>query len=393
MILASLIENTGLIVLLVVAEQWIMRSWPDRGVLRNALCGVVYGSIGMVAMSDPLVLAPGFIFDGRSVILAAAGMFGGPWVALIAVIMCGAFRIWLGGVGVAVGIFVIVESAALGTLFYFLRRRGHDVMRPAHILVLGLTVHVIMLGALAVGLGEAGIEAVARLWLPLITLFPLALLLIARLVLDQEDRDRMQESLRKRAQELARSSEALMTVVDGMVEIRDPYTAGHQRNVAHLAEAIAQELGLPAEEVREIRTAALLHDIGKIAVPAELLSRPRNLIAVERKMIEEHSEIGYRLVTSAGMGESIAQMVYQHQERCNGSGYPRGLTSDEILLGAKVLMVADVVEAMSSHRPYRAALGVDAALQEISEGAGVLYDQAVCDACLKVFLASGSLFE
>ena len=167
--------------------------------------------------------------------------------------------------------------------------------------------------------------------------------------------------------------------------MRDPYTAGHQRRVAELGVRIMQELGATASQTEEVRLAALIHDVGKVSVPAEVLTKPSKLSPVEFELMKGHSEAGYRIIASADMEGQTAELIYQHHERCDGSGYPRGLTEDQLLPEAKVLMVADVVEAMVSHRPYRAALGLDAALAEIERGAGTLYDPAVCSACARIF--------
>jgi len=193
-------------------------------------------------------------------------------------------------------------------------------------------------------------------------------------------------------EQLALSLSSVTEVVSQVVESRDPYTAGHQRRVAALAVRIAEDMGMSAPQIDEIRIAALLHDVGKISVPAEILSKPGKLSPLEFELIKGHSEAGYRILASANMGGEIAEVVYQHQERCDGSGYPRELCGDELLQGAKVLMVADVVEAMSSHRPYRVALGVDAALAEIERGAGRQYDAEVAEACRRV-IDAGFVFE
>ena len=144
-------------------------------------------------------------------------------------------------------------------------------------------------------------------------------------------------------------------------------------------------MGTAGEQTEEIRIAGLLHDVGKMSIPAEILSKPGKLLAIEYELIKAHSEAGYRIIASADMEGNVAEIVYQHHERCDGSGYPRGLEGDALLLESKVLMVADVVEAMVSHRPYRPALGHAAALAEIERGAGSLYDPRVVESCLRVF--------
>ena len=194
-------------------------------------------------------------------------------------------------------------------------------------------------------------------------------------------------SLRTARDRLAASFLSSIDVLSQVVEARDPYTAGHERRVSQLAVRIAQELDMPAEQIDEIRIAALIHDVGKISVPAEILSKPGKLSPIEFSLIKNHSEAGYQILTSAKMPEVLAETVYQHHERCDGSGYPRGLSSEDLLQGAKIIMVADVVEAMSSHRPYRASLGIEPALAEIALGAGERYDSAVAEACAAVFSA------
>jgi PAS domain S-box-containing protein/putative nucleotidyltransferase with HDIG domain len=169
------------------------------------------------------------------------------------------------------------------------------------------------------------------------------------------------------------------------IEKRDPYTAGHQRRVADLARYIAKEMGLLDAQIDGIRMAGLIHDLGKIAVPAELLSKPYHLNEIEFQMIKTHPAVGYDILKSIDFPLPIDQIVYQHHERINGSGYPQGLSGNEILLESKILAVADVVEAIASHRPYRPALGIHTALREISQNRGVLYDSETVNACLRVF--------
>jgi putative nucleotidyltransferase with HDIG domain len=168
-------------------------------------------------------------------------------------------------------------------------------------------------------------------------------------------------------------------------EARDPYTAGHQKRVADLAHVIATEMGLPLDTIEGIRMAGSIHDIGKISVPAEILSKPSKLTEIEFFLIKEHSRSGYEMLKDVESSWPLAEIVYQHHERMNGSGYPRNLKGDEIFIEARILAVADVVEAMASHRPYRPGFGIEKALDEIEKNKGILYDDTVADACLKLF--------
>lgn len=191
--------------------------------------------------------------------------------------------------------------------------------------------------------------------------------------------------LRESEKKLRASLLDSITALAATVELRDPYTAGHQHRVAELAIAIAEELHLPAEQVEGIHLASVVHDVGKIQVPAEILSRPRRLSPLEFALIKEHSHNGFEILKSIEFPWPIAQIVQQHHERVDGSGYPLGLQGEDILLEAKIIAVADVVEAMSSHRPYRPGLGIETALEEITRLRGISYDPQVVDACVTLF--------
>jgi len=184
----------------------------------------------------------------------------------------------------------------------------------------------------------------------------------------------------------------LITTVNTLastVEMRDPYTAGHQRRVTILACAIAEEMGLTEEQFDGLRLAGLIHDIGKITVPAEILNKPGRISELELNIIKTHPEAGYKVLKEIAFPWPVARIVLQHHERLNGSGYPQGLKDGEIMLEAKILAVADVVEAMASHRPYRPALGIEAALHEITMNKGILYDPDVTDICAQLFTVKG----
>ena len=199
-------------------------------------------------------------------------------------------------------------------------------------------------------------------------------------------REQVEEELRQSYGKLQSTLEGTIQTLVSAIEMGDPYTAGHQRRVAQVACAIAGEMGLPGEQVEGIRMAGLIHDIGKITVPAQILNRPGRLSDLENSFIKTHPQVGYDILKTIEFPWPVARIVLQHHERMNGSGYPEGLSGDEILIEARIIAVADVVEAMSSHRPYRPALGVDKALEEISQNKGLLYDPESVDACLKLLL-------
>ena len=180
-------------------------------------------------------------------------------------------------------------------------------------------------------------------------------------------------------------TEAAVGTMAAAAEARDPYSAGHQQRVAELAVAIAIDLGLSQLDVDGLRLAAKVHDIGKLAIPSQILNKPSRLRPTEFALIKEHAQAGSDIVRGIDFPWPVADVILQHHERIDGSGYPAGLVGDAILLGARIIAVADVVEAMSSHRPYRASLGITAALSEIERGRGTLYDAEVVDACLRRF--------
>jgi len=209
-------------------------------------------------------------------------------------------------------------------------------------------------------------------------------------------RNHLEEAVEERTHKLQESQEQQRkTLVDfvamlgSTVELRDPYTAGHQRRTADLASAIARELQWPSEQIEGLYLASVVHDFGKIRVPTEILCKPGKLKELEFRLVQEHSQTGFDILKAIVFPWPIAQTVYQHHERLDGSGYPQGLHGPDILPEAKVLGVADVVEAMMSHRPYRHSLGTEAALTEIEKHRGVLYEPTVVDACVRLFREQG----
>jgi len=206
------------------------------------------------------------------------------------------------------------------------------------------------------------------------------------------ERNRAEEDLRDSLKKLRTAMESIVEALVLTLEKKDPYTSGHQKRVATFASAIAEEMGLSQNQIDGVRMAAMIHDIGKNAIPGQILSKPAKLAKLEMKMIKEHPQLGYDILKGIEFPWPVAQMVLQHHERIDGSGYPQGLLGDEIYLGAKILSVADVVEAMASHRPYRAALGLDRAVEEISKNSGILYDPDVVDAGLRLLREKGFEF-
>ena len=202
---------------------------------------------------------------------------------------------------------------------------------------------------------------------------------------DITENRKAEEKLKETMNSLRKSIKTTIQVLGIVSEARDPYTAGHQRRVADLARAIATGMKLPRDVIEGIRMTGAIHDIGKISIPSEILCKPIMLTDLEFSLIKAHCQYSYDIMKDVDSPWPLADIVYQHHERMDGSGYPRGLKGKDILIEARILAVADVVEAMMSYRPYRPALGLEIALKEIENNAGILYDRKVADACLSLF--------
>ncbi|MBN1691874.1 MAG: PAS domain S-box protein, partial [Dehalococcoidia bacterium] len=213
------------------------------------------------------------------------------------------------------------------------------------------------------------------------------------MLIDITERKQMEQNLEESIDRLHKTLSDAVVTMGAIVEMKDPYTAGHQLQVARLAAAIAQEMDLPEAQVNTLRIAAAIHDIGKIYVPSDILAKPGKLGALEVSIIRTHAQGSYDILKNIDFGGPVAQIALQHHERLDGSGYPQGLKEKEIMLEAKILAVADVVEAMASHRPYRPSLGIDKTLEEIKQNKGRLYHPAAVDACLKLFNENRFQFE
>jgi PAS domain S-box-containing protein len=214
-----------------------------------------------------------------------------------------------------------------------------------------------------------------------------------RLLIGLKERRRAEEALEKSLKSLRKALEGTVNALATTAEKKDPYTAGHQRRVAQLACAIGEAMGLSEEYIEGLRIAGSLHDIGKIVVPAEILSKPGRLNEYEFGIIKPHPQIGYEILKGIEFPWPVSQAVLQHHEKLDGSGYPEGLSGEEIILEARILTVADVVEAIASHRPYRPSLGIENALDEIKKNCGILYDSYVVDTCLSLFNEKGFYFS
>ncbi|MBA3063143.1 MAG: HD domain-containing protein [Atribacteria sp.] len=203
----------------------------------------------------------------------------------------------------------------------------------------------------------------------------------------------IEEKKEQLVEKLQKIIEGIAYIIAEIVEIRDPYLRGHHQRVSKLATAIAQEMKLHQDKIEGVKIASLVHDVGKVNLPTEIVSKPSKLVEVEFNLVKNHPRTGYEILEKVDFPWPIAEIVFQHQEKMDGSGYPRGLRGAEILIEAKILGVANVVEAMSSYKSYRPALGIDEALTEIVENRNIIFDPEVVDACVKLFKEKGFIFE
>ncbi len=206
-------------------------------------------------------------------------------------------------------------------------------------------------------------------------------------------RDRAAESLRLNLEKFQRAMDGIIHAISLTVELRDPYTAGHQQRVSDLSAAIAENMGLSADQIYGLRMASNIHDLGKITIPSEILCKPGHIGPLEYELIKNHVQAGYDILKKIEFPWPLAEIILQHHERMDGSGYPRALKGDQILMEARILAVADVFETMSSHRPYRPSLGLERSIDELSRNKGRLYDAAVVDTCLDLIIEKRFSFE
>ncbi|HWQ57833.1 MAG TPA: HD domain-containing phosphohydrolase [Clostridia bacterium] len=210
---------------------------------------------------------------------------------------------------------------------------------------------------------------------------------------NKEQKENLERLVEERTQKLRKAMLNTAYATANMLDLRDPYTAGHQRRVGHLASAIGRELGLPDDTIEGLYLVGCIHDVGKITVPADILAKPGKLSVPEYEIIKEHPGKGYEVLKGFEMPWSVAEIVYEHHERLDGSGYPRGLKENQIRFETQIISVADVVEAMMSHRPYRPGLGIAAALDEIEKNKRKLYNADVVDACITLFYKKGYVLD
>lgn len=510
--LISLIKMSVIFFALTYVVGIIYRRYGLDAQKTKVFIGILLGVAAIIGMSVPFNFSSDVIFDPRSVVVSLAGAFGGVLGAFPAIVMAGAYRLWIGGYGANAGTLVVVVSGLSGWIFYHLWRRTNHQLKWWDFVLFGFVTHILCIFPLLILPADVRWSVIRNLSIPFFVLYPIFSALLGGLILDLQYSVRAVERLRAResrlqsfldkspmpllitrwadsqivyanpsaARALGGQVEALVgtkgvdfyvdpsqryflanTVMthgeirdfqvqikklDGtlawilvnaqlthfenqealnigfiditdhlndernirdyvkqienmifgtvdaiskMVEMRDPYTSGHEQRVGEISAAIAAEMGLDSNFQKGLRLAGAVHDVGKLGVASEILSRPGVLSAPEFEIIKGHAQQGFEMLKAIASPWPLAEIARQHHERIDGSGYPQGLKGDAIILEARILAIADVVESMSSHRPYRPALGIDAALNEIEKGMGKLYDAEASASCLRLFREKG----
>lgn len=375
-------------------------SWSNKVVLqsltqKSIFQGCLYGLAAIIGMAFPLQLADGIIFDARTVVLSVASAVGGPIVAIVSALLAGFYRLYLGGGGALIGFATIVVSSAIGFGYWSLfTNKGKD---PKLIIMFsfGFIVHFFVISWFFL-LPMSWSDTFTTIALPMLTTFTPATAILLKIITGdehlilairakEEADDARDEATKNYSQTLLDTIKAIALTI----EKRDPYTSGHQTRVSNLAVEIGKKLNWDMQRLEGLRLGALIHDLGKIYIPAEILNRPGKVSENEMSLIKEHPQIGYKIISDVKFPWPVAKMILQHHERLDGSGYPSGLIGDDIIDEAKVLAVADVVEAITSHRPYRAALGIEKGIDELNRGRGIIYDAKIVDACIELITKDG----
>ncbi len=389
----ELVESVTLLLSLALVYGFICRRWPCDIPVAQLLSGCLFGAITILGMEFPVTVQPGVIFDARSVVLSLASVFGGPVVGVVSGFLAAGFRAWIGGAGTIVGIAAIIVTVGIGLTYRYLFQTNRIPLNAVTLLLLGFVVHIVEVG-LFLFLPENVVDQVVQsIAIPLILTFTPATAFLGLIFKGIQDEVETRQKLDRTQSEKAEALEKVIHVLSAALEARDPYTAGHEQNVAEIAVEIRKELGFDDHRLEGLHLAATVHDVGKIRVPGEILTKPSKLSPEEWAMMQQHPDTGADFLAGIRFDWPIAETIRQHHERLDGSGYPRGLADEQILDEAKIIAVADVVEAMANDRPYRKGLGVEAARAEILGGKGTKYDPAIVDLCIdlidkKVFFAS-----
>jgi len=395
----ELAKGAGLLLAISYLVSWNYQKEYKSEYVRELFNGFYFGIAAVIGMMAPLHLSEGIIFDARTVVLGVGCALGGPITAATATLISLLYRLHIGGTGVLIGSLSIVFSSFIGVLFWHYRKTTNFKINIINTLILGLLIHFINI-ILFLFLPIPSIEMLLNIGLPMLLVFSPATAILYKMLHTElqwkEDKLDKIHVIQQRDDALRSYTDALVQMINAIartIESRDPYTAGHQVNVAMLAVEIAKKLEWNDDRIKGLALGASIHDLGKIHIPAEILNRPGKLSEAEFDLIKTHSSIGAEIIKGIDFPWPVKKMVEQHHERIDGTGYPNKLKNHEIIDEAKIIAVADVVEAITSHRPYRPALGLNVGIEEIKRGKGIVYDEKIVDACISVLESGDFIFQ
>lgn len=363
---------------------------------RKSIRAVFLVALGFLSMMFHLHADQGVYFDQRGAAIAVATVFGGGWVGAATAVVEIMYRIYLGGVAVWAGVMGIVGDLliALLVLHYVRQIANPKWTRIRSLVLLGMAVGVSeALSLLLMSPTELGLAYFQSYGLSLFLVQLLSTILLGGLLHFEESRMGALLLLEKQSNALRRSLHQVVGSLSEAMMRRDPGTAGHERRVSDLAVAVGRELGWDGERLEGLHLAAMVHDVGQIQIPAEILNRPRALNQQEFELVKMHVESGYQILKDVEFPWPVAEIVYQHHENLDGSGYPRGLKGDQILAEARIIRVCDAIEAMLTHRPFRRAYTLEQVLSELQEESGSRLDPQIVDICVRLFNERGFAFS
>lgn len=382
--LFELAESISLSLALALIYRLIIERWSDGQLLKGIVLGTLFGTITMIGMHNPIEVQEGVIIDARTVIISIAAVFGGPVVGVITAGFGAAYRLNIGGDGMIVGLSMIVVALFVGIIYRHQLKQGKVVINVKSLLIMASITQLLVLVLFFMLPSGVLNQMIHQVALPMFIFYIVGTVALGKLLHLFERELTVRKQLTESNASRAKALEDIIHVMSATLEKRDPYTAGHEKNVANLSRLIGQKLGYEGQKLEGLTLAASIHDIGKIQIPSEILSKPSKLSNIEYELIKEHPKSGADLLTNVKLDWPIANIILQHHERMDGTGYPSGLRGEEIMEEARIIAVADTLDAMANHRPYRAALGKEAALEEILQGSGKRYDKRVAEACISL---------
>ena len=382
--LIDLLHSAGLILTLALVYGFVLRLWPTRSLMSAILSGILFGGISILVMAFPVAIEPGVFFDARTIILPLAGVFGGPVTAVVAGLLAGTYRAWLGGGGALVGVSVITMAVAWGLIFRQLVRSKRIKANIITLLALAAIVQASQAFLFLFLPGDVVAQVMHSIVAPMVVVFIPATAILGMVFLAIEEQVIAKDELLKLRTDKAQALEKVVDVLSSALESRDPMTSGHEKKVAEIAVKIGEKLGYDAHRLEGLRLAAALHDFGNIQIPTDILVKPSKLSEAEFNLVKCHPEYGAALLSDIDFEWPIHEFILQHHERLDGSGYPRGLMNGQILEEAQIIAVADSLEAMTAHRPFRPSLGIETAKAEIMAGRETKFAAPIVDACLEL---------